>query len=36
MPTKEQFGRYLDQFEIGEQIEHWPGRTVTEEDDWMF
>ena len=36
MPTKEQFGRYLDQFEPGEQIEHWPGRTVTEADDLMF
>lgn len=36
MPTKEQFGRYLEQFEVGETIEHWPGRTVTEADDVMF
>ena len=36
MPTKEQFGRYLEEFEIGETIEHWPGRTVTEADDVMF
>ena len=36
MPTKELFGRYLDQFEVGEIIEHWPARTVTEADDLMF
>ena len=36
MPTKELFGRYLEQFEVGEVIEHWPGRTVTEADDLMF
>ena len=36
MPTKELFGRYLDQFKVGEIIEHWPARTVTEADDLMF
>ena len=36
MPTKELFGRYLDEFEPGEIIEHWPARTVTEADDLMF
>ena len=36
MPTKELFGRYLDQFEAGEVIDHWPARTVTEADDLMF
>ena len=36
MPTKELYGRYLDEFEVGETIEHWPARTVTEADDLMF
>ncbi len=36
MPTKEMFGRYLDEFTVGEVIEHWPTRTVTEADDLMF
>ena len=36
MPTKEQFGRYLEQFTVGEVIDHWPGRTVTEADDMLF
>ena len=30
------FGRYLDEFDVGEVIEHWPSRTVTEADDLMF
>ncbi len=36
MPTKELFGRYLEQFTVGEVIEHWPGRSITEADDLMF
>ena len=36
MPTKELFGRYLEQFTVGEVIEHWPGRTITEADDVLF
>ncbi len=36
MPTKELYGRYLDEFDVGEVIEHWPARTVTEADDLMF
>lgn len=36
MPTQELFGRYLDEFEVGEIIDHWPARTVTEADDLMF
>ena len=36
MSTKEQFGRYLEEFTIGEKIEHWPGRTITESDDTLF
>lgn len=36
MPTKEQFGRYLEEFSVGEVIEHWPGRTITEADNVLF
>ena len=36
MPTKELFGRYLEDFRVGEVIEHWPGRTVSESDDVFF
>ncbi len=36
MSTKEHYGRYLDQFEVGETIDHWPGRTITEADDVLF
>ena len=36
MPTKELYGRYLEEFEVGEVIEHWPTRTVTEADDLLF
>ena len=36
MPTQELFGRYLEDFTVGEVIEHWPGRTVTEADSVLF
>ena len=36
MPTKALYGRYLEDFRVGEVIEHWPGRTVTEADDMLF
>jgi len=36
MPTKEFFGRYLEEFTVGEIIEHWPGRTITEADNTIF
>ncbi len=36
MSTKESYGRYLDEFSVGETIEHWPGRTITEADDVLF
>ena len=31
-----QFGRYFEEFEIGEVYRHWPGKTVTEYDDHLF
>jgi acyl dehydratase len=30
------FGRYFEQFTVGEIIAHWPGRTVTETDNTWF
>ena len=30
------FGRYYEEFEVGEIIKHWPGRTITEFDDSWF
>ncbi|MGI9557580.1 MAG: MaoC family dehydratase [Solirubrobacterales bacterium] len=31
-----QYGRYLEEFEVGDIYEHWPAKTVTEADDHMF
>lgn len=31
-----QYGRYLEDFTVGEHIQHWPGRTITEYDDTLF
>jgi acyl dehydratase len=30
------FGRYFEEFTVGEVIKHWPGRTITEFDDTWF
>jgi acyl dehydratase len=30
------FGRYLEDFEVGDIYRHWPGKTVTEYDDHLF
>jgi acyl dehydratase len=31
-----QYGRYLEEFEVGAVYEHWPAKTVTEADDHLF
>ena len=31
-----QFGRYLEEFTIGDVYRHWPGKTVTEYDNHLF
>ena len=33
---RESFGRYLDDFEVGDVYEHRPGKTVSEYDNHMF
>jgi acyl dehydratase len=30
------FGRYHEEFEVGDVYRHWPGKTVTEADDHLF
>jgi acyl dehydratase len=30
------FGRYFEEFKVGEVYKHWPGRTITESDDILF
>jgi acyl dehydratase len=30
------FGRYFEEFAIGDVYEHWPGRTINEADDTWF
>ena len=30
------FGRVYEDFEVGDVIKHWPGRTITAADDTLF
>ena len=30
------FGRYFEEFEVGEVMKHWPGRTILEADNTWF
>jgi acyl dehydratase len=30
------YGRYFEEFEVGELVKHWPGRTISEADDTWF
>jgi len=30
------YGRYLEEFEVGDVYKHWPAKTVTEADDHLF
>src|ERR1700759_5054239 len=30
------YGRYLEEFEVGDIYKHWPAKTVTESDDHPF
>jgi acyl dehydratase len=31
-----QYGRYLEEFAVGDVYKHWPAKTITEADDHMF
>jgi len=30
------YGRYLEEFKVGDLYQHWPAKTVTEADDHLF
>ena len=30
------YGRYLDEFRVGDVFKHWPGKTITEMDNHLF
>lgn len=32
----ERFGRYFEEFSVGDVFRHWPGRTITQAEDHMF
>lgn len=34
--TAGKFGRYFEDFEVGDVYHHWPGKTITEADDHLF
>ena len=36
MGQAREFGRYFEEFEIGDVYKHWPGKTITEYDDHLF
>jgi acyl dehydratase len=33
---EDRFGRYFEEFEVGDVYRHWPGHTVTEAEDHLF
>lgn len=33
---RERFGRYLEDFQVGDVYRHWPGKTITESDNNLF
>ena len=36
MGEAKRFGRYYEDFEVGDVYKHWPGKTITEYDDHLF
>lgn len=36
MGEAREFGRYFEDFQIGDVYKHWPGKTITEYDDHLF
>ena len=34
--AEETYGRYLEDFKVGDEIKHWPGKTITESDNNLF
>lgn len=36
MGEAREFGRFFDDFEVGDVYRHWPGKTITEAEDILF
>ena len=36
MGEEREFGRFFEEFDIGDVYKHWPGKTITEYDDHLF
>ena len=34
--TKKFFGKFYEDFKIGDRFDHWPGKTVFESDNNLF
>lgn len=34
--SRERFGRYFEDFEVGDVFKHWPGKTIFESDNNLF
>ena len=34
--SKDHYGRYLEEFQVGDIYRHWPGKTITESDNNLF
>lgn len=32
----ERYGRYYEEFEVGDVFKHWPGKTITEAEDHIY
>jgi acyl dehydratase len=36
MGGERRFGRFFEDFQVGDVYRHWPGKTITESDDHLF
>jgi acyl dehydratase len=34
--AEQRFGRWFDEFEVGQRFRHWPGKTITQAEDHLF
>ena len=34
--SRERYGSYFDEFQVGDVFKHWPGKTITESDNNLF
>ena len=36
VPGAHEYGRYLEEFEVGAVYKHWPAKTITESEDHLL